>query len=356
MLRQTRRAALVALVVLGSLALAAAQEPKQAGGEKSITNSIGMKLVLIPAGEFMMGNEEGRIETLNYFTYAKPKGGLGDSEKVDAELPRHKVRITRPFYMGQYTVTLNEFLIFYHDAHYQVEIERDGKPGHGWVSRRQAAVYGFIPSPNFRPWAPGWEIGRDHPVLLVSWNDATAFCDWLSKREKNRYRLPTEAEWEYACRAGTNSRYYFGNDPEELVNYANAADQDFAAQYGSKGPTARYNEDGTSTSYGFGMRFPFLRRRDGYAHTAPVGKFRPNAFGLYDMHGNVDQWCSDWYDAGYYAKSPVDDPKGPATGSDRVYRGGSFGGTPFKLRDAYRGIFSPSGRDCETGFRVVCEP
>jgi formylglycine-generating enzyme required for sulfatase activity len=340
--------------MLAGLALATAEEPKESGGKKTITNSIGMKLVLIPAGEFMMGNEEGRTETLSYFTYAKPKNVLADSEKVDAELPRHKVRITKPYYMGQYTVTLNEFLIFYHDAHYQTEIERDGKPSYGWIPRQEGADWGIIPSANFRPWAPGWEIGRDHPVVFVSWNDAAAFCDWLSKKEKKKYRLPTEAEWEYACRAGTSSRYYFGNDPEELVNYGNGADQDFAALWGGTLPSQYFDENGNNVDNG--TSFPPLRRRDGYAFTAPVGKFRPNAFGLYDMHGNVWQWCSDWYDAGYYAKSPGDDPKGPATGSDRVQRGGDFGTAPFRSRCACRASYRPSARDCETGFRVVCEP
>ncbi len=155
-----------------------------------ITNSIEMKLVLIPAGHFMMGTEEGRSDTLHAYPYCDPKW-------LDGELPHHKVRITKPFYMGQYEVTLGQFLMFYNEAKYKLEIERDGKPS--WGYDRDGKT--LIESTAFRPWAPGWEIGLDHPVVYVSWNDAVAFCEWLSKREHKKYRLPTEAEWEYACRA-----------------------------------------------------------------------------------------------------------------------------------------------------------
>ena len=311
--------------------------------EKQITSRIGMKLVLIPAGEFMMGNGEGRTVTLTNFPSANP-------ESVDAELPCHKVRITRAFYMGQYTVTLNEFLMFYHDAQYKLEIERDGNPSFGHVG----GVIVFDKSANFRPWAPGWEIGKDNPAVLVSWNDAVAFCDWLSKKEGKTYRLPTEAEWEYACRAGASSRYCFGNDPEELVKHANVADQDFAKLFSSGYVRIRTSAPGLGeASSETGLSF--LDRRDGYAWTAPVGKFRSNAFGLYDMHGNVWQWCSDFYDERYYGNSPADDPKGPSAGSARVIRGGSFMSPPVELRCAVRGAVDPSDRHCQFGFRVVCE-
>ena len=304
-----------------------------------------MKLVLIPAGEFMMGNEEGRFETLNYFPYADPS-------RIDAELPHHRVRITRPFYMGKYTVTLGEFLTFYHDVHYQVEAERDGQPSSGYGGPGK----GFVESPDFRPWAPGWDIGMDHPAVLVSWNDAVAFCEWLSKKEHKTYRLPTEAEWEYACRAGTQSRYHFGNDPEELVHYGNGADQDHTKLFTNpdKLYTPTLDEQG-NVIRGPERKFPFLRQRDGYASTSPVGRFRPNAFGLYDMHGNVTQWCSDWFDSRYYDNSPVDDPKGPDSGVLRVRRCASFSNPPDTQRCAFRGRCPPSQRASNSGFRIVCE-
>jgi formylglycine-generating enzyme len=313
-------------------------------GAETTTNGIHMKLVLVPAGEFMMGSEESRTDTINSFPYCDPKW-------LDDELFRHRVRITKPFYMGQYTVTLGEFLVFYHDAHYQLEMERDGKPHWGYDSSGKKQ----IESPDFRPWAPGWNIGMDHPVVYVSWNDAMAFCDWLSKREEKTYRLPTEAEWEYACRAGTNTRFYFGDDPEDLVYYANGPDADCAAIIGSTALLfPSFDKYGNKT--GKQLPFPYLKRRDGYVWTAPVGKFRPNAFGLYDMHGNVCQWCSDWYDAHYYENTPVDDPKGPPAGSSRVARGGAFSTQPVALRCASRDAFDKSRRGFLCGFRVVCEP
>jgi formylglycine-generating enzyme required for sulfatase activity len=249
--------------------------------------------------------------------------------------------------MGQYEVTLGQFLKFYHDAKYRLDIERDGKPSWGYSKDGR-----LIESNNWRPWAPGWEIGMDHPVVYVSWNDATAFCKWLSKQEGKTYRLPTEAEWEYACRAGSNGRYFFGDNPQELVRYGNVADADSKA--GSENATiASFDEKGKKTNKN--IPFPFLSRRDGYEWTAPVGKFQPNAFGLYDMHGNVWEWCSDWYDENYYASSPTDDPKGASAGSSRVLRGGGFYDAPVALRCASRDNVDPSYRRYRNGFRVVCE-
>ena len=328
------------MLVVASLLLALSPFRATCGAE-TITNSIGMKLVPIPSGEFLMGAEESRTETLRCFPYCDPKW-------LDGELPRHRVRITRPFYMGQFTVTLGQFLIFYHGAHHQLEMERDGQPIGGYDSSAKKVIQ----SPKFRPWAPGWEIGMDHPAIYVSWNDAVAFCDWLSKREGKIYRLPTEAEWEYACRAGTNSRYYFGNDPEDLVYYANAIDADRAV-LNPNSFIPKFDEHGNKTDTR--IPYPFLKRRDGYIWTAPVGNFRPNAFGLYDMHGNVCQWCSDWFDAQYYEKSPTDAPQGPLAGSSRVARGGSFNVMPLGLRCAYRHVHAPSFRSFSYGFRVVCE-
>lgn len=339
---QTRFLASVTLLIalfgpglLPQLAVAQAQP-------EVITNSLGMKLVSIPAGEFQMGAEEDRADTLNYFKYCDPKW-------FDGELPRHKVKITKAFYMGQYEVTLGQFLKFYHAAKYKTEIERDGKPSWGYDKEGNGPVESNL----YRPWAPvAWKIEMDHPVIYVSWNDATAFCKWLSKEEGKKYRLPTEAEWEYACRAGTSKRYHFGDDPEELVRFANAADQDSRAG-STKTTIASFDKDGKKTDVN--IPFPFISRRDGYRWTAPVGKFRANAFGLYDMHGNVWEWCSDWYDEKYYENSPVDDPQGPTAGSSRVVRGGGFGNRPVGLRCAGRGFDVPARRGYYSGFRVVRE-
>ena len=131
-------------------------------------------------------------------------------------------------------------------------------------------------------------------MVNVSWNDAVAFCKWLSRKEGKSYRLPTEAEWEYACRAGTTTRYHSGDDPETLAKVANVADATAKAKF----PAWKWT----------------IKASDGYVFTAPVGQFKPNAFGLYDMHGNARQWCADWYGGDYYGKSPVDDPNRPRHG------------------------------------------
>lgn len=322
-----------------SAAQQAASDP--AASEQShaepITNSIGMKLVLVPAGEFMMGAEEHRTDTLNQFPYSDAKWMVDES-------PRHRVRVTQPFYMGQYEVTLGQFLMFYHAAGYKTDMERDGRPSWGYQNNR------LVEGENFRPWAPGWQISYNDPALFISWNDAMAFCKWLSKKEGKSYRLPTEAEWEYACRAGSNTRYSFGNDPEELVYYANAADQDRKA-LSPNAVMAGLDGKGKAAQ----IPFPFLSRRDGYAWTAPVGKFRPNAFGLYDMHGNAWEWCSDWYGADYYEHSPTDDPQGPGAGKARVLRGGAFNYAAAQQRCADRNSDDPRNRTSSYGFRIVCE-
>ena len=158
-------------------------------------------------------------------------------------------------------------------------------------------------------------------MVNVSWNDAIAYCKLLSDREGLKlydgYRLPTEAEWEYACRAGTTSRYESGDDPETLALVGNIADGTFKAEYPN-------------------WKSPTIAARDGFINTAPVGRFRPNAFNLYDMHGNVWEWCQDGYDKNYYGQSPGADPAGPLGASDRVIRGGSWIGHPQDARSAYR--------------------
>ena len=166
-----------------------------------------------------MGAGEDRDATMTAFPSADPA-------LLPREWPRHRVRITKPFYMGQYEVTLGQFMTFLREANYKIDAERYGKPMTGYGQNGE-----IIESTTFRPWAPGWEVEPDHPVGYVSWNDAVAFCVWLSRKEGKKYRLPTEAEWEYACRAGTNTRYYCGNDPEKLVGFANVADADRAAEF-----------------------------------------------------------------------------------------------------------------------------
>ena len=166
-----------------------------------------MKLKLIPADEFLMGSPD------------------TDKDAKDDEKPQHRVRITRPFYLGVHEVTRGQFRRFVDDSGYQTEAEKDGNGGLGW----NEAANKFEQAPRYTWREPGFEQTDEHPVVNVSWNDAVAFAEWLGKKEGKTYRLPTEAEWEYACRAGTTTRYFCGDDAEALAevgNVAGAADRE----------------------------------------------------------------------------------------------------------------------------------
>ena len=205
---------------------------------------------------------------------------------------------------------------------YVPESVADGTGGYGYnprydpaTSPRHDAFEGRRPRYSWQN--PGFAQSDEHPVVNVTWNDAVALARWLSLTERRRYRLPTEAEWEYACRAGTRTQYHGGDDPASLAAVANVFDADSAAQWPQWQAFA-------------------LPTHDGYAFTAPVGRFAPNAFGLHDMHGNVWEWTADWHDDDYYARSQVDDPQGPADGRVKVRRGGSWHTWPLYARCAYR--------------------
>jgi formylglycine-generating enzyme required for sulfatase activity len=254
-------------------------------------NSIGMSFKLLPAGEFIMGRPasvEGR-----------------DSDETHET--QHKVTLTKAFYLGIHAVTRGQFSAFVNETNYQTEAEKDGKGGQGVDS---AAKWGSSRKPENSWRTFGMAQTDSHPVVNVTWNDAIAFCDWLSTKEGKRYRLPTEAEWEYGCRAGI---------------------ADWSSDLGGIGDYAwwEYNSNG---------------------QTHPVGEKKPNGWGLYDMLGNVCEWCSDWY--GKYLDGAVTDPIGAMEGSDRVVRGGSWarrqiGG--WSERDAR----DPKPSSYDVGFRVA---
>ena len=280
--------AVIALVVAASCCTAAPASGNIPAQKKPGTNSIAMKMVLIPAGEFMMGNGHKAEDEL---TLLKPYYDvLWSTKYFDREYPQHRVRITRPFYMGAYHVTVGQFRQFAEASRYKTTAEESGIGAAGMDS-----VTGIYSNGEHREWSwrnPGYKQTDNHPVVSVSWDNAVAFCKWLGRKEGKTYRLPTEAEWEYACRARTTTRFYNGEDPEELADIANVWDQDCRSIF----PPFLGHADISIAAH------------DGYVFTAPVGRFKPNAFRLYDMIGNAQQWCSDWFDEGYYSRSPTERP------------------------------------------------
>ena len=240
-----------------------------------ITNSIGMKLVLIPPGEFEMGSPQELIEE-------ELKAASGLREYLLSEAPRHRVRITKPFYLGKNLVTQEEW----------------------------EAAMGSNPS-KFK--------GPRNPVETVSWDDFQQFLNKLNKPQGNpagKFQLPTEAQWEYACRAGSTTKYFFGDDETRLGEYA-------------------------------------WYRANSQSKTHPVGAKKPNAWGLYDMYGNLEESCADWFSQYYYTASPGRDPTGPSSGSTRVHRGGGWHMDAGLCRSANRfGVHATGERWGFMGFRV----
>ncbi len=262
------------LAILGPAAALFAGDPTFKPG-RIVTNRIGMKLIGIPAGEFMQG-----------------VSGDQDSEALESERPAHRVKISKPFYFGVYEVTQQQYRTVMSET----------------------------------PWAGRLYVKEGDAIAAsyVSWEKATAFCRELSRREGKTYRLPTEAEWEYACRAGTKTVYSFGDKESRLEGFGwytgNAAD--------------------------VGEKFAHL-----------VGRKPPNALGLYDLHGNVYEWCQDIFDARAYGKRRglTVDPVVTSGSANRVKRGGSWISAARLARSSCRTRGLPSYRLFDIGFRVVCD-
>jgi formylglycine-generating enzyme required for sulfatase activity len=229
-----------------------------------ITNRFGMKLVLIPAGEFMMGSPG------------------SDDDAFHDEKPQRRVKITKPFYLGVTEVTQEQY----------------------------EQVMGENPSE--------FKDDPQCPVEKVSWEDAEKFCERLSEKEGKTYQLPTEAQWEYACRSGSTTKWCFGDSESQLDDYA------------------WYDDNSGNTTH-------------------PVGQKKPNAWGLYDMHGNVWEWCANWWDDDY-SESSSTDPTGPSSGSVRVGRGGGWYDAAWYCRSAYRYGGPPGIGVDHLGFRVSLVP
>jgi formylglycine-generating enzyme required for sulfatase activity len=239
------------------------------------------------------------------------------------------VTLSKPFYLGARTVTRAEFRRFVEGTGYVTDAESDHQGGNRW----DVATGGWKKDPGLSWRSPGFEQADDHPVVLVSWNDATKYAEWLGKKDGHKYRLPTEAEWEYACRAGTRTQFFFGDDGSDMARFGNAADASFRRATGRK--------------WG-------IKADDGYGFTAPVSHFQANRFGLYDMHGNVWQWCADRL--GDYPPTRVTDPAGPSGNGIRVLRGGSWFSDPPIARSAHRYGYAENGRLGDAGFRLALDP
>ncbi len=276
-----------------------------------------------------------------------PESELGHTGKHEDDEVLHPVRLTQPFLLCQTEVTKGQFAAFVQDAGYESEAEKDGNGGYGYEKNSDGA-FEWKQDPKFTWKQPGFTQRDEEPVVNVSWNDACDYCNWLSKKEGvpefyrtgvgsvsvqggSGYRLPTEAEWEYACRAGSKSAFQFGDDAEGMERVGNVADASSKAKY-------NWSEAITAD--------------DGYANTSPIGSFRANGFGLFDMHGNVWEWCWDVYVEN--GSSSATDPDGASTGSLRVRRGGSWNNGP--RRSARRKWDDQSYRDYGLGFRVASSP
>ena len=272
-----------------------------------------MKLVLIPAGKFMMGSP------------------ATEKDRVKDET-QHEVTISKPFYMGITHVTVDQFAAFVKDSGYKTDAEKEGW-SLGFEIKDGTPTLKKMDGCSWRN--PSFDQKGDHPVVLVSWNDARAFCDWLSKKTGKTVVLPTEAQWEYACRAGTKTAYPWGDNPDDGKGWANCADQSLKKKL-SNAPAM----------------WTFFNWDDGFVFTSPVASFKANTFGLHDMIGNACQWCQDRY--GDYEKGAVTDPAGADTGGLRVLRGGSWYYSSDLCRAADRHICgAPGSRDYGVGFRVV---
>jgi formylglycine-generating enzyme required for sulfatase activity len=310
--------ALLALLLISS-AHSQKEDIRATGTEelpKSIIGKDGAKMTLIPAGEFQMGTDPAEIPEL--VRWAKESGlGNANASWFEDESPRHTVYLGA-FYMDKYEVT---------NAQYRAFVQATGHKepeGFGLV-KAEGGNYTVVSG--FKPWSDESYNGDNQPVVCVTWSDARAYAEWAGKR------LPTEAEWEKAAREGlVGKRFSWGDDwppPPEAGNFADAA---FKAAF----PDATYFIPGYD---------------DGYAYTAPAGSFAPNGYGLHDMAGNVWEWCADWYDSGYYAKSPRENPEGPNSGTSRVLRGGSWYG--YLLRCANRSYLNPTYAYNYIGFRCA---
>ncbi|MDU9050536.1 MAG: formylglycine-generating enzyme family protein [Candidatus Electrothrix sp. Rat3] len=286
------------------------------------TNSIGMEFKSIAPGTFFMGSclysradkeRDNKLEQQGL----PPQGPTcpaqvpEDKNALEEEAPQHEVQINKGFQIGTHEVTLGQFKLFLGSLNDQ--------------ERSKIETEEFQNANTH---------GDEAPVVTVSWDDAQTFIGWLNQKEGGqKYRLPTEAEWEYAARAGSKTIFFWGDTLEKAPEYAwfNMEHADLLIWF----PEGEFN------------------KKENFPH--PVGLKKPNAWGLYDMAGNVWEWVNDRYSATYYQNSPKVDPTGPKNGEIRCFRGGSWYGSAMNLRSAFRGLNVPTHRSDSLGFRLVRE-
>ena len=307
------------LVVLPSIVTKPKPIPSPAGLEvfrdTLKSGGKGPEMVVLPTGRFRMGDLNGNGE--------------------DNEKPVRTVTIGRPIAIGKYEVTVGEFRRFVTATAYRTEAERNtgGKQGCRTLEIKGRNTWDWTPG---RSWSNlEYSVEDNQPVTCVSWNDARRYIDWLNEETGGRYRLPSEAEWEYAVRAGSSDLYHFGDDASQLCRYGNVADT-------------------TKLPYGGNWKNR-ADCSDGAVYPTAVGRYRANPFGLFDMHGNVREWVQDcWHDN--YEGAPIDGSAWTSVcdgGSRAVVRGGSWDSYPSWLRSAFRYRYKPSYRSFILGFRLV---
>ncbi len=285
--------------------------------------------VVSVTAELAKGNPEAYKEPATGMEFVLVKGGcyemgdtFGDGKKD--EKPVHEVCVDG-FYIGKYEVTVGEFRRFVNDTGYRADADTGGGM-YVWIGNKWEKQSG-------RGWrSPGFSQTDNHPVVGVSWNDAQKYINWLNRKSGKSYRLPTEAEWEYAARSGGKRyKYSWGNGSLS----GNIADE------------AANRKFNWTIWEGYD---------DGYAYTAPVGSYRSNMTGLYDMTGNVWEWCQDIYSKDAYRKHQRNNPVYRGSGSNRIDRGGSWGSKPGSLRASFRGSYTPDYRRGTLGFRLARTP
>ncbi|MEQ9407573.1 MAG: formylglycine-generating enzyme family protein [Fuerstiella sp.] len=319
----------------------------------SEANSIGMRFVRVAPGEYVRGFDTSDRREHHFHLMHQYSNG----QDFRNERPAHRVVLTRPYDIAVTEVTVGQFRAFVQATGYRTDAERNGG-ALGCFPDEKDYVDRFHKSPEVTWKSPGFEQTDVHPVVAVSWNDAQKLCTWLSEQEQTRYRLPTEAEWEYACRAGTDTWYSWGKDPDAAYRHANVADGTLEA---AQPHTTRYQR---------AVRLG-PNDGDGTVFTAPAARYRANAWGLYDMHGNVWEWCHDRWSADLYETcfEGVPRPQWPEVvvhdpvfvdrtdqhqyGDWRVIRGGAWTCAPAAVRCSIRTYAEAADAAVYTGFRVV---